>query len=171
MMATQDDLQFYLVGNPQSVRLQLIEIDHPAFTQTFRFVRNHAQGVTVTHEDGVTARYEYLPIPIQKSKSSTDLDQSLNITIGDTGEIIPQQIDRIRKSDLFYNVKPVVNYREYYLDNLSTPCLVDRNLEVIDYSMHKEGVAFRCEAKDITNTKTGRVFTLDTHPALRAFVV
>ena len=166
-----DDYEFYLVGNPQAVRLQLVEIAHPAFTQTFRFVRNHALGVTVTHENGVSAHYEYLPIPVQKGKSSTDLEQTLTITIGDVGEIIPKQIDLIRKSDLFALIRPIVNYREYYSDKLGEPCLVGSNLEVTDYSLQKQGVVFKCQAKDIANTKTGSTYNLDSHPLLRMVIV
>ena len=67
------DYDFYLVGNPQSVRLQLIEITHPAFSQVYRFVRNHALGVTVI-QDGAQVFYQYMPIQLQKSKASSDLD-------------------------------------------------------------------------------------------------
>lgn len=162
------DYEFYLVGNPQTVRLQLIEISHPAFSKTYRFVRNHALGVTVT-QNGEQVFYEYMPIQLQKSKASNDLDQSLSITIGDVSEIIPDEIDRVRQSNLFSTVKPVVNYREYYAHDLTTPCLEDILLEVTDYSIQREGTAFRAEARDITNTKTGLVYNLDSHALLRAY--
>lgn len=164
------DYDFYLVGNPQSVRLQLIEITHPAFSQVYRFVRNHALGVTVT-QDGEQVFYQYMPIQLQKSKASSDLDQSINITIGDVSEIIPDEIDRVRQSNLFSTVKPIVNYREYYADDLTRPCLEDVLLEVTDYSLQREGTVFKAEARDISNTKTGLVYNLDTHPLLRAYVL
>ena len=103
------DYDFYLVGNPQSVRLQLIEITHPAFSQVYRFVRNHALGVTVI-QDGAQVFYQYMPIQLQKSKASSDLDQSINITIGDVSEIIPDEIA--------YKAINLAKCRVRYLDEL-----------------------------------------------------
>ena len=68
---------FYLKGNPNDVLLQLIEVTHPAFSKVYRYVKNAVDGVTVKHENGIDYWYEYSPLSIKKSKSSDDLDQSL----------------------------------------------------------------------------------------------
>ena len=76
---------FYLKGNPNDVLLQLIEVTHPAFSKVYRYVKNAVDGVTVKHENGIDYWYEYSPLTIKKSKSSDDLDQSLDIGVGDLG--------------------------------------------------------------------------------------
>lgn len=91
----------------------------------------------VTHENGIDYWYEYSPLTIKKSKSSDDLDQSLDIGVGDLGLEFPLDIDRLRQgSD--YNIKPKLNYREYLMSDLTKPMLSILNLEVTDYHPKKQ---------------------------------
>lgn len=68
------DYEYYLKGDPNDVRLALIEVTHPSFLYAYRLVQNHAYGVKVRHEDGNWYEYAYSPITIKKSKSDDDLD-------------------------------------------------------------------------------------------------
>lgn len=160
---------FYLKGNPNDVLLQLIEVSHPAFSKVYRYVKNAVDGVTVNHEDGSSYFYDYSPLSIKKSKSSDDLDQSLDIGVGDLGEELPQEIDNLYLG-AYFNVKPVLNYREYLSSDLSKPFLSILGLEVTDYQMQKEGGQFTCKAKELNLSSTGLTFNLNDYPTMRGFV-
>ena len=160
---------FYLKGNPNDALLQLIEVTHPAFSKVYRYVKNAVDGVTVTHENGVDYWYEYSPLSIKKSKSSDDLDQSLDIGVGDLGLEFPLEIDRLRASD-YSQQKPSLHYREYLMSDLTKPMLSILNLEVTDYHPKSNGALFTCRAKQLNLSKTGEVYTLDKFPTMRGFV-
>ena len=163
------DYSYFLQGNPNDVLIQLVEVSHPSFSKVYRYVKNAVDGVTVTHENGIEYWYEYSPLTIKKSKSSDDLDQSLDIGVGDLGLEFPLDIDRLRQgSD--YNIKPKLNYREYLMSDLTKPMLSILNLEVTDYRPKKTGALFTCKAKQLNLSKSGETYTLDKFPSLRGFL-
>lgn len=164
------DYEYFLRGNPDDVRLMLIEVMHPAFSHVYRFVQNHVDGVSVTHEDGTLADYQYAPIAIKKSSTNDDLDQSITVTVGDLGQYLPADIDNVRNDEAFIKVKPILNYREYNLSNLTAPAVSILGLEVGDAQFSKDGVAFVCRAKQLNLTKTGLIYDLDGFPLLRGFI-
>ena len=161
---------YFLRGDPTVVRPQLIEVTHPAFRRAYRYVQNAARGVTVTHEDGEIHAYRYSPISIKKSKSDDSLDQSITITVGDLGEFLPDDMDRLRASEDHRNVKPTLNYREYLSDNLDSPILTIEELMVTDHQPHIDGGMFVCKAKEMNLTKTGMSYTLEDFLTLRDFL-
>lgn len=164
------DYEYYLKGDPEEVRLALIEVTHPSFLHAYRYVQNHAYGVSVKHEDGAWYEYAYSPITVKKSKADDDLDQSITIGVGDLGEHLPDDIDRLRASDQHANIKPTLNYREYLLSNLEKPVLSVLGLEVSDWQPSKEGSVFVCKAKELNLTRTGLTYNLDKFPLLRGFL-
>ena len=143
---------FYLKGNPNDVLLQLVEVTHPAFSKVYRYVKNAVDGVTVKHENGIDYWYEYSPLSIKKSKSSDDLDQSLDIGVGDLGLEFPLEIDRLRAST-YSQQKPSLHYREYLMSDLTKPMLSILNLEVTDYQPKRNGALFTCRAKQYKPNK------------------
>lgn len=163
------DYNYWLSGNPDDVRLLLVEISHPAWSKTYRIVQNHADGVTVQHEDTFSYDYEYVPLTIQRGNNSDDLDQEITIGVGDLGEIFPKELDAARAS-AYSKIRPRLNYREYNLSDLTKPQVTILDLEVTDYEPKKEGAVFVCRAKQMNLTKTGEVYTLDNTPTLRGFV-
>lgn len=169
-MPSQSEYDYFLRGNPDDVRLMLIEVTHPAFAHTYRYVQNHVNGVTVQHDDGSPARYIYTPVGIKKSNVSDDLDQSITVTVGDLGLHLPDDLDRVRQSAGSLKIKPVLNYREYISSDLSKPALSILGLEVADAQFAKEGVAFVCRAKQLNLTKTGEVYSIDKFRMLRGFL-
>ena len=164
------DYNYWLSGNPDDVRLQCVEISHPAWSKVYRIVQNHADGITVTHEGGFTYPYEYVPLTIQKGNNSDDLDQEITIGVGDLGEDFPLEIDRIRASTLYSHVRPMLNYREYNLSDLTQPQVTILGLEATDYEPKIEGAVFICRAKQMNLTKTGETYNLDDYPTLRGFI-
>lgn len=164
------EYDFYLRGNPNAVRLQLIEITHPAFSKVYRYVRNNSNGVTVTLPGGTSATFEYYPVTIKKGRTSDDLDQSFTIGVGDLGEEIPADINRVITSSQHSSVKPTFNYYEYSSANLNTPIHVVKGMEVTDYNPQKQGAVFTCKTRNLNNKTTGLIYNLDDHPTLRGFV-
>ena len=81
-MPTPDENFYWLKGRHDDVRLECIEIIHPSFRRHYRYVRNHADGVRVKHEDGTWRDYEYLPLSVKAGKTADNLDQSFTIGIG-----------------------------------------------------------------------------------------
>lgn len=163
------DYNYWLSGNPDDVRLLMVEITHPAWSKTYRIVQNHADGITVQHENGVSYFYEYVPLTIQRGSNSDDLDQDITIGVGDLGEDFPSELKRARDSQ-YSDIRPTLNYREYNLSDLTKPQLTILGLEVTDYEPKREGAVFVCRAKQMNLTKTGEVYTLDNTPTLRGFV-
>lgn len=164
-MPSQSDYDYFLRGNPDDVRLMLVEVTHPAFANAHRYVQNHSDGVTVGG-----AYYAYAPIGIKKSNVNDDLDQSITVTVGDLGQALTDDLDRVRADEQYLKIKPVLNYYEYLLSNLNAPALSVTGLEVTDAQFAKEGVAFVCRAKQLNLTKTGLIYSLDKFPTLRGFL-
>lgn len=168
-MATDREKYYWLVGRHDDVRLECIEIYHPDFSRVYRFVRNHAQGVTVRHENGEWCEYDYLPITVQPAKSSDNLQQAFTIGIGDVGDVMPYEIQRLRNGN-YPTTRPTVNYRVYLTSDLTTPLTSVLGLEVTDNQPKEAGAVFVCKAKETNKTATGVKYTLDTFPTLRGFM-
>lgn len=163
------DYNFWLSGNPDDARLMCVEISHPAWSKPYRIIQNHADGLSVKHENGVSYWYEHVPLTIQRGSNSDDLDQEITIGVGDLGEDFPQELDAARASQ-YSHIRPALNYREFNLSDLTKPQLTILGLEVTDYEPKREGAVFVCRAKQMNLTKTGEVYTLDNTPTLRGFV-
>lgn len=164
------DYNYWLSGSPDDVRLLCVEISHPAWSKVYRIVQNHADGITVAHEGGLTYNYEYVPLSIQKGTNSDDLDQEITIGIGDLGEDFPKELDRIRASAMYSKVRPTLDYREYNLSDLTKPQVTILGLKATDYEPKAEGAVFVCRAEQMNLTKTGEVYTIDNTPTARGFV-
>lgn len=165
-----DAYDYFLRGDPDDVRLQLIEATHPSWVRPYRYVQNAVDGVSVKHEDGAYRSYQYSPITIKKSKSDDSLDQSITITIGDLGMNLPDDMDRLRNSTIHSTKRPTLNYREYLLSDLNTPIVSVTGLQVTDYQPHKMGGMFVCRAQELNLTKTGISYTLEDFKTLRGFL-
>lgn len=163
------DYNYWLSGNPDDVRLLLVEITHPAWSKVYRIVQNHADGITVQHENTFSYEYEYVPLTIQKGSNSDDLDQEITIGVGDLGEDFPKELEAARASQ-YSHIRPTLNYREYNLSDLTKPQVTILGLEVTDYEPKIEGAVFVCRAKQMNLTKTGEPYTLDNTPTLRGYV-
>lgn len=108
---------FFFTSAPAAVRFQLLEIYHPSFSTTYRIVRNSTGGVYVNHEnEDFPTFYQYLPMRIEEIGSDNSMDQSLEVTIGDLGELIPIEIELATSANTM-NTKPTLTYREYRSDS------------------------------------------------------
>lgn len=159
--------KFHLDATPSAAMLELIEISHPLWSKPLRYVTNHADGVTVKHEDGLVYHYEFMPVQINKGANSDDLDQTLKITVGDLGQVVPQLLKIIREADNFE--RPSVVYRAYSSNNLDSPLQVVEGYEVEDRSTDHQATTFNAATKRANSTGTGMFYTVDEFPSLRSF--
>jgi hypothetical protein len=161
-----NQLEDYLFATQPAYLIECIEIKHSLWATPLRYVTNMADGVSVGH-DSSYFNYEYVPLQIDKGSSSDDLDQSLSITIGDLGDIVPDLIDQIL--DAGSTERPQVTYRAYSSLDLSTPILVIDHLEVTDQSSDYQGTTFNAEAPKLNAVGTGLLFTKANFPTLIGF--
>lgn len=169
MRLTPEQERYHLIGNAHDVMLECIEISHPSFSQVYRYVRNHTKGVTVVHEDGVSAHYEYASLKLQRGKSNEKLSQTITVTVGDVGLIIPKEIDRLYNSPHELD-RPILTYRSYLLSNLNEPFETARGLKIIENTPQAQGAVFTATQRTLNDKPSGRVFTLDKWKALRGFL-
>lgn len=165
-MATIKEMEYWLRGRHDDVRMECIEIKHPSFSRDYRFVRNHAYGVRIKHEDGVYRDYEPLPMTIKAAKAAADLQQSFTIGIGDVGEVMPLEIDRLRRGS-HQTKRPILNYRVYLTSDLTSPMSSARGLEITNNQPQKQGAVFTCQGRELNKTSTGIIFTVELLPSLR----
>jgi len=161
--------EFFLNAGSNVAELELLEISHPNFTQTYYIVRNAVNGVTVTLEDDSTQEFEYYPLQITPVGSGDDLDQVLQIQLGDLGGILPQELDAVSVAGTF-GTKPVLKYRTYRSDDLSAPLYGPITLEISALTFKKEGAAFEAHAPRLNNTATGELYVTSRFPTLRGFI-
>jgi hypothetical protein len=162
--------EFFLNRSGAVVQLECLEIYHPSFSRSYYIVRNATEGVMVTHEDGSVHSYEYVPVQIDRGNTSDDLDQTLSITLGDLGTILPTELDAVVSGD-FADIKPTIKYRIYRHDHLLAPIYTLKTLEVSNMSRNGAGVTtFVAKAQALNNTKTGDVYSFEMFPSLRGYL-
>jgi hypothetical protein len=162
--------EYFLKTNSSVVQLELLEISHPNFTQTFYIVRNAVQGLAdVVHEDSTHHAYVYYPLRITLGQTRDNLDTSLKIDLGDLGQVLPLQLDAVAAAG-GYSTKPTVKYRTYRHDVLTAPLFGPIELEVTSFSFNRDGATFEAKAPSLNVNKTGETYTLDRFPMLRGFL-
>lgn len=161
--------QYFLSSSPAIAELDCIEISHANFSTTYRLVRNATNGVSVTHEGPAGPfTYDYYPMRLLPLGSSTDLDQGVKITLGDVGELIAKEIDRVQAANNM-STRPVLKYRTYRSDDLTVPLFGPALLEVRTITSTKEGSLLEATAPYLNITRTGIIYTVKDFSPLRAF--
>jgi hypothetical protein len=161
--------QFFLNSKASVVRLECLEISHSKFSQTYYCVRNATRGVTVTHEDSSDYDYVYVPMTAKLTGPTDDLDNSIQVTLGDLGTIVPQEMDLVRAGDGFQEM-PVVKYRQYRSDELDAPLFGPLVLEVKRFSFKPEGAMFEARAPQLNSNKTGERYAIARFPMLKGLL-
>ena len=162
-------IDFFLKGSSHVVQLELLEISHPNFTQTYRKVRNAFSGVDVTLETLEEAHFDYVPMEIKPTETRDNLDYGFSINFGDLGEILPTEMDSIALAGGF-DVLPTVVYRVYRSDDLTAPMFGPVSLEVQDFTFKAEGAAFLARVPSLNTNRTGEIYSLSRFPMLRGFL-
>ena len=158
--------EFFLNGSARSVRLDTLVISHPNFTREYALVRNAIGGVTATIEDGTEQVFEQYPFNITDQAIRPDLDFSMQVQLGDLGEIIPQEIDAVRAADGM-RTRPTVIYRSFSSSDLTRILEGPFRLEMRGPAVSAEGTAFVAAAKTANTSATGRFYSYSDFPTLR----
>jgi hypothetical protein len=162
--------QFFLASPRSVAQLELLEISHPSFSQVYRIVRNKFDGVTVKHEDGTLYSYTYYPLRITRSGATDDLDSTLNIDLGDLGELVNNELDLVRAAGTF-STRPTIKFRVYRSDNLLTgPLYGPLIYEAVHFGMTREGTSFIAQAPTLNVVKTGERYLPQRFPMLRGML-
>lgn len=160
--------QAILDSAPAVVLIQCIEIKHSLWSSPLRYVLNDGDGVTVKHEDGVSAFYEYMPLDVRFGSSSDNLDQKLTITIADLGDVVPQLLKTVRAAKT--QECPEVIYRQYMSTNLSAPIDMVSQLYVTKSNRDEQGTTFEAGSPSLNVVGTGEQYTVEMFPSLRSFM-
>jgi hypothetical protein len=164
------DYAAYFLGSKSSVvYLETLQISHPSFSRTYWLVRNAIGGITATLETAAAQVFEYYPLRIRPIAAGDDLDQSLEVDLGDLGSIIPAELDRIEEAGTM-GIKPEVRYRAWRSDDLSAPLIGPLVLEIADLSSDLDGSSFNASAPSLNVKRTGELYRLERFPMLRAFL-
>lgn len=162
-----DYTEFFLNRAGSVIMLECLEFSHPSFSKTYYAVRNAPDGVTVTHEDGSSHLYEYVPLKIDRGNTTDDLDQKINIMLADLGRILPPEVDAVL-SGPDAHIAPKLKYRAYRHDDLSQPLISLQVLDVTGLSRDTDGLtSFEAKAPELNNSRTGNIYSLDRFPLLR----
>ena len=165
-----DYVAFFLNTQSSVIAIDCIEISHPSFQSTLYFVRNIADGITLTHEDNSSHHYIYQPMKIDRNNVSNDLEQTMQITIADIDDSFINAIKNIRHS-AYPRVKPKIKYRLYRDDDLSSPVVSLQTLEIANVSKDKSGnVSFEGKAPELNSVKTGKTYGVEDFPMLRGTI-
>lgn len=164
-----DYTEFFLSTPSAVVMLDCIKVSHPSFTQDYYIVRNAARGVTVVHEDATPQEYQFYPLKVEPLGFRDNLDQGFSITIGDTGDTLPTELDRIYEDDAF-DVHPTFEYRAYRSDVLNEVLYGPVHLVIEKITMSEEGAVFEAKAPSLNDGRTGELYRLDRFPMLRGLL-
>lgn len=174
-MITVDDIKdFHLDSATSVVLLETLEISHSLWPDPIRIVTNHPDGISVTLENGQPATFDFIPLMIQRGNTSDDLDQTLNITVGDLGEVVPPLIQKIRNASS--DEKPQVIYRSFAFDAASmvltkpTPIEIIRGLYVAKMNQDHQATTFESATSGKNSVKTGRTYNFEEYPDLRGLI-
>ncbi|WP_227543671.1 DUF1833 family protein [Psychrobacter sp. 230] len=175
MAVTIDDIKdLHLDSSPSIAPLETLEVSHSLWHTPIRIVTNHADGVNAMLETGETVYFEFAPLLINRGKTSDDLDQSFNITLGDLGEIVPPLIKQIRASDS--DEYPQVIYRQYAYDASSMtfakdkPIDIAKGLFVEQMSRDHQATTFDAKTPDKNTVATGRPYSPDYYVDLKGLL-
>ncbi len=157
--------EFFLNTRSDVREIEVIEIVHPDISH-YRLCRNPMNGVseTVTHAGGPFV-YQYCPMLIRALGSQTDLDQEMEITLGDVGLIVADEIANVEQGNSFLT-KPVINYRSYRSDDLTAEILGPVSLTVDSISFNKQGAVLRARATQFNQSRTGQTYIIQSYPML-----
>ena len=162
------EAEFYLSAFGRVKRFECIKIAHPNFTQSYYIVRNKPGGLTATVEGAPTV-FGYYPLRITAQAQDNDLDYSLQVDLGDVGDIMPMELDAVAAADGFGTL-PTLDYWAFRSDDLLTPLLGPIRLEVQDLPVSRDGTSFIAAAPYLNVNRTGELYITSRFPMMRAYL-
>lgn len=163
MSLDQKYIDFYLNSRSDDVYIETVEFSHSAFSKSFFLVRNVVDGITLKLEDGREQFFEYLPLNIRDKSANGSLDFGTGIDLGDLGELIPQEIDRIDTADMRH-IKPTLVRRDYRYSTLEM--IRFERLAIPALNRSYEGASVEGGAPALNSTVVGLRQTVERIPML-----
>lgn len=160
---------FFLSSRADVVQLELIEVSHPSFSQTYRIVRNQRGGVTVTLGTEGSQAFDFRPVSIRRGGQTDDLTQAIAVDIGDVGTLLPAELDQIVNDDTT-GTKPKLRYWVYRSDDLTAPLIGPLVYQIHSFSFNEDGGSIEAKARETNANSTGEIYTLERFPMLRGFL-
>lgn len=164
-----DITEFYLGSKSSVVYIETLEISHPNFSQTYWLVRNIVGGIDLVLETTATQTFDYYPCLIRRLKQSNNLDQGFDISIGDVGDILNNEINAVIAADGFA-IKPIVRYRAWRSDVPGMPLYGPTELEIRKVATTFNASTFQAVAPKLNISSTGELYTINRFPMLRGAV-
>jgi hypothetical protein len=159
--------EYMMTAPPVDVLLETLELSHPSWSQEYLLIRNDCLGRTLVTEEG-PKDFIFLPINLKRSADKGDLDKSVTVDLGDLGELIPREIERMEADDSL-GVSPRLVYRGFSSvsgDMVYGPLI----LEVKVGALGQSGARLEAGPKSVNTSRTGLSFTVETIPPIRAFL-
>ncbi len=166
-MAT-DSISFHLEASDQVIGYDTLALSHPGFPQVYYMVRNANPSLTATLETGETVTFNRVPTELEWKGERDDLDVSLDIRLGDVGEIAAAEIESLRLAGLLL-AKPTLTYRSFRSDDLSAPMDGPISLQVSTPNVTAEGATFTAEVQRLNTSGSGQRFTTARFVMMKAF--
>lgn len=163
--------EFFLKGRKDVVYVETVEITHPEFSQPLRIVRNVTTGWRAKLYDTAAERSEfvYFPLSLEMGSSKTDLDQSLTITVGDLGEVLPKELERVMENDGM-EVKPWLIFRCYASNDPDKVLFGPINLQIDSFNYDERGTSFVANAPNANKARTGEVYSTTRFPFIKSLL-
>lgn len=159
--------ELLLNSPPYVVQLQALDFSHSAFSGTHRVCRNCGPGgITLPAEGGGPYVYSYYPMKIRVVGSGNDLDQTMEVTFGDLGEVLPAQLELVQRFNRFRE-KPIMTYWEYRSDDLSSAVYGPVKFRVDAMAFNKTGCVIKGKAASFNKGRVGAYYTVEIFPMLR----
>lgn len=168
-------VKFFLDSKKSVIEFETIEISHVAFSRSFFLVCNATNGLTaniepqqpIAGQEQTTERtFDYMPMQITQNSTRGDLDFGIEIVFGDLGELLTGEIKRVRNHAQRL-VKPILIYRSFRSDDLSSPMDGPFKLQISSISFNQEGSTFVAAPPTINSSRTGEVYTTSRFKGLR----
>ena len=169
-MSTDQYIDFFF-GAPMSVaEIQTLEISQPSFSQVWRLQSSYRNGFRAKLETGEQVQFQYVPMRLKPLEERADLDFGLTVTLGDLGEILPDEIARARAAGTLRTTPPKVVYRAYRSDDTERPMFGPVVLEAKQIARGEDGARFDAIAPQVNVSKTGIIYRSDVYPMLLGFL-
>lgn len=164
-MATIEQYKRFTASAPEGQReIRTIELSHPDFSQTYYFVSDYVDLVAQT-ETSATVTYQAAGMKIVEPAERNDSEQSLSVAMGAVTDELQDILDEV--TEIGYMTEMKVTYRKYWSGDLTQPAVPPLILYGSNITFdNSESVSFTAEDTDLSNKRSGRIYTLTDYPGL-----
>jgi len=170
-VASLDEYKKFVASAPQAEReYRTIELYHPDFDQTLRFVKdfkdiNLTLESTAPRNPSTSVTFTAISMNINEPIESGEVEQILSVDMGAVGNEVNDQLAQITETGSLIPIELI--YRKFYSGDLTEPVLV-LSLSVANVSFNGyESVSVNCEDVNFATKRAGELYTIERFPTLR----